>query len=78
MNKKIDDIQLCSMKPNLIINGLETTAKQETEVDCMELCMHFFQTIMEIEEPIPMIMAHHIGPQSKDGTKAMVVRLQNP
>ena len=42
MNKKIDDIQLCSMKPNLIINGLETSAKQETESDCMELCMHFF------------------------------------
>ena len=40
--------------------------------------MHFFQTIMEIAEPIPKITAHHMGPQSKDGTKAMVVRLQNP
>ena len=66
------------MRPNLIINGLETSAKQETEAECMELCMHFFQTIMEMEEPILMIMAHRMGPQSKDGTKAMVVRLQNP
>ena len=66
------------MKLNLIINGLETSAKQETEVDYMELCIHFFQTIMEIEEPIPMIMTHCMGPQSKDGTKAMVVRLQSP
>ena len=79
MNKKIDDIQLCSMKPNLIISGLETSAKLETEVDCMELCVHFFQTIMEIQEPpIPMIMAHRTGPQSKDCTKARVERLQNP
>ena len=78
MNKKIDDIQLCSIKPNLIINGLETSAKQETESDYMELCMHFFQTILEIAEPILMIMAHCVGQQSKDGIKAMVLRLQNP
>ena len=25
MNKKVDNIHLCSMKPNLIINGLETS-----------------------------------------------------
>ena len=77
MNKKVDNIQLHSMKPNLIINALETSAKQEAEVNCIELCMHFFQTIKEIAEPNLMIMAHHMGPQSKDGIKAMVVRLQN-
>ena len=71
LNDKVTDMQVRSMKANLVINGLP---QQENE-DCKEVVSTFFKEKMKIEEEVKIDVAHRIGAGK---TRAMVVRLKDP